>query len=129
MDVCRRGALLRSIRAFLGLVGVLCILAGCGFRDDRGPGEETGDDDSAGETGDDDSAGGHGDDDSAGGPADIRYNATLADLVGLSSLSAVGHDLYLLGNACLSQEEADAFAASIDTGGAISVQDNNGPCP
>ena len=42
----------------------------------------------------------------------------------------MGDDLFILDNVCLSQEEAEAYAASIEVGGTVAVKNNgaNYPC-
>jgi len=48
----------------------------------------------------------------------------------MPSLTTVGRQLYIHANACLSQDEAEVFAASIDVGGDVIVSGNgaNYPC-
>ena len=49
-------------------------------------------------------------------------------LDGLSSLTSVGEDLYISSNAALCQDDAEAFAESIDVGEGVYVHDNDGEC-
>ena len=60
----------------------------------------------------------------------IEDNAALTSLSGLSRLAAVNDDLNIHGNDCQSQEEAEAFAASLSVGGDVTVEGNgvNYPC-
>jgi len=46
----------------------------------------------------------------------------------MSSLTAVGNDLYIIDNDELCQDDAEAFADSIDAGGLIYVTGNLGEC-
>ena len=61
----------------------------------------------------------------------VCYMETLADLDGWASVAIVGNNLGIQENLCLSQAEADAFAASIHLGGNAVIEDNgaNYPCP
>ena len=61
---------------------------------------------------------------------EIIGNDLLPHLDALSSLSAVGNDLIVQENSCLSQTEAEAFAASIEVGGTNTVESNGAhhPC-
>lgn len=65
-----------------------------------------------------------------GGSLWILSNPSLTSLEGRASLDSVGEDLSIRYNACLSQDEAEAFAASIDVGGTLYLSDNgaNYPC-
>jgi len=59
----------------------------------------------------------------------IENNEQLTSLGGFSNLSSVGGDLYIAYNNCVSQDEADAFAASLNVGGSISVSHNGADYP
>ena len=67
---------------------------------------------------------------SVNGGLTIGANTALTSLEGMSGLTTVVGDLYLRGNDCLSQAEAEAFAARISVGGGVTVYDNgaNYPC-
>ena len=60
----------------------------------------------------------------------IYFNGSLTSLDGLSSLETVSWDLGIWDNDCLSQGEAEAFAAGLIAGGVVDVYDNgaNYPC-
>ncbi len=60
----------------------------------------------------------------------ITLNDSLTGLDGLSSLTTIGGALSIQNNLCLSQAEAETFAASISVGGNVSVTNNgaNYPC-
>ena len=53
----------------------------------------------------------------------ISYNAALTSLSGLSGISSVG-SAFISNNPCLSQSAAEAFAASIQVTGIVTVNDN-----
>ena len=59
----------------------------------------------------------------------IVDNDLLGGLEGLSGLHSVYLSVTIEDNACLSQEEAEAFAESVDAGWGASVSGNTGPCP
>lgn len=58
------------------------------------------------------------------GVLEIRSNDALESLAGLGSLLFVWGDLTISGNPMLCQDEAEAFAASIEVEGSVSVSDN-----
>ena len=58
----------------------------------------------------------------------IVDNDLLGSLDGLAGLHSVYQSVNIQDNACLSPQEASAFAESIDAGGA-NVWGNTGPCP
>lgn len=66
---------------------------------------------------------------SVGGILHINYNDSLTDLRGLPSLTTVVAGLEIKGNDCLSQAEAEAFAASLDVQGFVGVSGNGGDFP
>ena len=61
---------------------------------------------------------------------EISTNNSLTSLDGLSNTVSVDGDLNISHNDCLSQTEAEAFAAGITVGGTVTVEDNgaNYPC-
>ena len=54
----------------------------------------------------------------------IYRNDSLGSLDGLSSLVSVGGSLYIQDNASLCQADAEAFAASVEVVGSVTVADN-----
>ena len=70
-----------------------------------------------------------------GGDLYVYDNAFLTSLAGFTSLATVGGDLNISYNStvynCLSQAEAEAFAATINVAGSIDVSGNGAyiPCP
>jgi len=67
---------------------------------------------------------------SVGGSLSIYDNAYLASTAGLSSMATVGEDVTITGNSCMSQADAEAFAADLDVAGEVTVEDNGDlhPC-
>jgi len=67
---------------------------------------------------------------SVGNDLYIIKNDSLTSLDGLSNLTTVGGLLDIEDNDCLSQAEAEAFAAGLSVGGYVVVHDNgaNYPC-
>ena len=59
----------------------------------------------------------------------VYENDSLSSLDGLSNLKSVGSSLRIANNPCLSQDEAEAFAASLDVGYTITVEDNGADYP
>ena len=64
-----------------------------------------------------------------GGTLTIGGNASLTSLDGRPSLTTVTWLLLIQDNACLSQAEAEAFAAFINVDGAVTVSGNGADFP
>jgi len=59
----------------------------------------------------------------------IWDNDSLSSLSGLSGLATVGDNLMINSHVCLSQAEAETFAAGVDVSGGVDVFDNGADYP
>jgi hypothetical protein len=59
----------------------------------------------------------------------IWDNDSLAGLSGLSGLTSVGDNLIIASHVCLSQAEAEAFAAGVSVAGGVDVYNNGADYP